>query len=561
MIAELVLAVTTFANPLDVSYGLRTTDGKTFREAADPEIVTHAGRHWLFASMCGRYFVSDDLAVWKGVESKDLPFEEYAPTVEEIGGALHFTARGGTVHRAVDLLSGVWERLPKKVRHTVDSALFRDDDGRLYVYWGGSDSKHPLFAVELDPQTFADRGKGVRMLEENSLRYGWEVRGHRNEITNRLSYIEGSHMAKRDGVYYFQYASPGTQFDTYSDTAMIGSAPLGPFVRQKLNPFSLKTSGYVTSAGHGKTFQDKVGNWWHVTTGLVGNEFFTERRLVMFPVFFDGDGEMWCDTAFSDWPIVVPDHKTDDPNDYHTGWMPLTYGKRVTASSAFADTRPEAVVDESIRTFWSAVGSDGEWLEVDLGGPADVCSIQLGFVDAGDVEKLAAPSCRRYRVELRTGPDTWTTALKEEQSCETEQPYRMLKSPVMADRLRVTCLSQPQGTRFALREVRAFGRMDKPVPARLAGLSVIRDAADRRRAKVSWLPSAGATGYVLRYGPSPDKMHLSRLVRGSTAVELRSLDSEQEYSWAVSAFNEAGLSSSECRSTDRRAVVHEVDGT
>lgn len=542
MIAELVLAATTFANPLDISYRLRTTGGKTFREAADPEIVTHAGRHWLFASMCGRYFVSDDLVTWTGVESKDLPFEEYAPTVEEIGGALHFTARGGTVHRATDLKSGAWEKLPKKVWHTVDSTLFRDDDGRLYVYWGGSDSKHPLFAVEIDPQTFGDRGKGVLTLEEDSLRYGWEVRGHRNEITNRISYIEGSHMAKREGVYYFQYASPGTQFDTYSDTAMTGSSPLGPFVRQRMNPYSFKTAGYVTSAGHGKTFRDKVGNWWHVTTGLVGNEFFTERRLVMFPVFFDRDGEMWCDTAFSDWPIVVPDHKTDNPDDYHSGWMPLTYGKRVTVSSSFAGTKPESAVDESIRTFWSASGSAGEWIEVDLGGPAVIRSVQLGFADAGDVEKLASPSSRRYRVELRTGPDTWVTALEEESSCETEQPYRTLERSVAADRLRVTCLSQPRGTRFALREVRAFGRMDKPVPACPTGLSVVRSASDRRRAKVSWSPSAGATGYVLRYGPGPDKLHLSRLVRGATEVEIRSLDAGQDYHWTLNAFNEAGVS-------------------
>lgn len=285
-VGVILFALATFANPMDVPYRLRAAEGKDFREAADPEIITHAGRYWLFASKCGRYFVSDDLTKWKGVESKDLPFEEYAPTVEEVDGALHFTARGGTVDRAVDPTKGIWKRLPGRVTHTVDSAFFRDEDGRLYLYWGGDDVKRPLFAGQIDATTFQIVGPTVSTMEENSTRYGWELRGHRNEITNRASYIEGSHMMKRDGVYYFQYAAPGTQFDSYCDTAMVGSSPLGPFVRQKLNPFSLKTAGYITSAGHGKTFKDKVGNWWHVTTGLVGNEFFTERRLVMFPVFF-----------------------------------------------------------------------------------------------------------------------------------------------------------------------------------------------------------------------------------------------------------------------------------
>lgn len=542
MIAELVLAATTFANPLDIAYRLRTTREKTFREAADPEIVTHAGRHWLFASMCGRYFVSDDLATWKGVESGNLPFEEYAPTVEEVGGALHFTARGGTVHRAVDLLSGTWEKLPQRIWHTVDSALFRDDDDRLYVYWGGSESKHPLFAVELNPRTFADRGKGVRTLEEDSHRYGWEVRGHRNEITNKLSYIEGSHMAKRGGAYYFQYASPGTQFDTYCDTAMVGSAPLGPFVRQKLNPFSLKAAGYVTSAGHGKTFKDKVGNWWHVTTGLVGNEFFTERRLVMFPVFFDGDGEMWCDTAFSDWPIVVPDHRTDDPNDYHSGWMPLAVGKRATASSCLPGHEASLAVDGGIRTFWSADGGAGSWLEVDLGGEAELRSIQLGFADSGDLTCAGVGASRRVRVETHMPDGLWQTLFEEAESCETEHPYRQLKQPVRADRLRLTCLELPTGLNFALREVRAFGRMDKARPPKPDGLAVVRDAQDRRRAKISWTAVDGALGYLLRYGPTAEKMHLSRLVTGAAEAEIRSLDAEADYRWSVSAFNEAGIS-------------------
>jgi len=542
VIGVVLIALSTFTNPLNVDYRLRTAEGRTFREAADPEIITHAGRHWLFASMCGRYFVSDDLTKWQAVESKDLPFEEYAPTVEEISGVLHFTSRGGTIDRAVDLAKGVWTRVSNRITHTVDSALFRDDDGRLYLYWGGDGVKRPLFVGEIDAKTFQNVGLTVATMEEDSLRYGWEVRGHANEITNRSSYIEGSHMVKREGTYYFQYASPGTQFDTYCDTAMRGTAPLGPFERQKLNPFSLKTAGYVTSAGHGKTFRDKVGNWWHVTTGLVGNEYFTERRLVMFPVFFTSDGEMWCDTAFSDWPIVVPDHRTDNPDDYHSGWMPLTYGKRVTVSSSFDGSSPEAVVDESIRTFWSAVGARGEWLEVDLGGPAVVRAIQLGFADMGDLARLTSPACRYYRVELRTGPDVWLTVREGGECCEVEHPYCSLESPVSADRLRVLCLSQPQGTRFALREVRAFGRMDKPVPVPPTGLVVVRDAADCRRAKVSWCPSGDATGYVLRYGPSQDKMHLSRLVRGVTEVEIRSLDAVSDYHWAVRAFNEAGMS-------------------
>ena len=542
LIFSLSLAVVTFVNPLDISYRQRVMHGKTFREAADPEIIMHVGRHWLFASMCGRYFVSDDLVTWKGIESKDLPFEEYAPTVEEIDGALHFTARGGTVHRADELLSGIWEKKSQKIQHPVDSALFKDDDGRLYLYWGGSASKHPLFAAELDPQTFDTKGRVVRTLEEDSVRYGWEVRGHRNEMTNEVSYIEGSHMVKRNGTYYLQYASPGTQFDTYSDSVMTGLSPVGPFVRQMLNPFSLKTAGYVTSSGHGKTFRDKIGNWWHVATGLIGNESFAERRLVMFPVFFDDDGEMWCDTAFSDWPIVVPDCRTEDPNDYHSGWMPLSYGKRVTASSSISGHDPSLAVDGTIRTFWSANGGKGSWVEVDLGDEAEVQSVQIGFADSGFPVRSGIGAMCRYRIEMRMSDGAWRKVVETTETCEREHPYHQFDRPIRTDRLRVVCVEMSEGLNFALREVRAFGRMNKMRPSNPEELSVVRDAQDRRRATISWKAVEGAEGYLLRYGPTLEKAHLSRLVIGAVSVEIRSLDAKVDYRWTVSSFNEAGFS-------------------
>ena len=45
-------------------------------------------------------------------------------------------------------------------------------------------------------------------------------------------YIEGAFMTKHDGLYYLQYACPGTQYNTYADGVYTSRSPLGPFVRQ-----------------------------------------------------------------------------------------------------------------------------------------------------------------------------------------------------------------------------------------------------------------------------------------------------------------------------------------
>ncbi len=53
-------------------------------------------------------------------------------------------------------------------------------------------------------------------------------------------YVECAFMTKHDGLYYLQYACPGTQYNTYADGVYTSNSPLGPFMRQASNPFSAK---------------------------------------------------------------------------------------------------------------------------------------------------------------------------------------------------------------------------------------------------------------------------------------------------------------------------------
>ena len=531
MTVALLLALVTYANPLDVSYHVRKEGGSYsgYCTPADPEIILHAGKYWLFASKSGGYFSSTNLANWIWIEHPDLPTDEWAPTVEAVGGVLHFTARAGTVHRATDLEKGCWKKLPYKVPGSVDSALFADGD-RLYLYWGGDRGRNPVFGCELDPKTFSAKTKPQALFDVDMNRYGWEVRGDGNEQTDGYSYIEGAHMFMRDGRYYLQYAASGTQFASYSDTALVGASPLGPFRRQRTNPFSYKSTGYIPSAGHGKTFADRYGNVWHVTTGLV--EGFN-RRLVMFPVFFDADGEMWCDTAFGDWPFAVPDRKVSSAEELRTGWMELAEGKAATASSAASGCPAALAVDNRIATAWTAnSGRSGEWLSVDFGGPATLRAIQVGF---GGIVRT-----RSYRIEAQGRDGSWRTVVDEREGRPfAEHPYYPLDKPVVALGLRLVNAADLE-VPFAVRGLRAFGTMDKPKPAAPRGVRVVRDAADRRHAAVSWEPVKGASGYLVRFGVSPEKLHLSRTVK-SCRVDIRSLDAEENYVWSVTGYNEAGV--------------------
>ena len=57
----------------------------------------------------------------------------------------------------------------------------------------------------------------------------------------------------------------------------------------------------------------------------------------------------------------------------------LAYGKRVTASRAFAGLPPEQAVDGQFDTWWGAGGPPPQWIEVDLGAPYEVARIRLSI--------------------------------------------------------------------------------------------------------------------------------------------------------------------------------------
>ncbi|MDZ7633555.1 MAG: family 43 glycosylhydrolase [Bacteroidales bacterium] len=86
-------------------------------------------------------------------------------------------------------------------------------------------------------------------------------------------------MTKKDGRYYLQYSGPGTEFKSYADGVYVSDNPLGPFNLQSHNPFAGKPEGFASGAGHGSSFSDKYGNFWHIGTITISQKHVFERRI------------------------------------------------------------------------------------------------------------------------------------------------------------------------------------------------------------------------------------------------------------------------------------------
>src|SRR5690606_29336030 len=147
------------------------------------------------------------------------------------------------------------------------------------LYWGCS-NVNPLYGVEVDfNNNFAFKGKPLELIHGDPDQHGWEVPGDYNTITDRRPWIEGAWMNKVNGKYYLQYSGPGTEFKSYSDGVYVADSPLGPYQLQAHNPFAYRPEGFAAAAGHGSTFSDTYGNYWHIGTITISQKHMFERRL------------------------------------------------------------------------------------------------------------------------------------------------------------------------------------------------------------------------------------------------------------------------------------------
>lgn len=543
----------TFCNPLDLDYRF-CLDTPSRREAADPALVKYKNEFWLFASKSGGYWHSRDLIRWTLIEPTGLPLEDYAPAVEAIGDRLFYTAfNTRAMFSTDDPLRGVWTREPGNLLAAPDPALFRDDDGRVYMYYGCSDGGD-LKGVELDPkQGFKVIQGPVSCMPSDYARHGFEVAGEENRgFTNQNGRIqvspwtEGAWMTKHKGVYYLAYATPGTQFKTYADGIYTSTNPMGPFTFAPYSPFSHKPTGFIGGAGHSSTVQDNQGHYWHISTMVISVRHMFERRLGLFPVGFTEDGQIYCNTYLGDYPQFVPGTQKQPEDDNSPRWMLLSYGKAATASSTLDGFPVTNAFNEDVRTWWSArSGAAGEWLRVDLGKVSRLEALQINFADQGstNIGRLRGAGYRYY-VEASTDGQNWSKCIDRSWNLrDAPHEYVQLDHPLKTRYLRLVNVSMPAGALFSVSGFRAFGSGLGKSPGSVKQISVAREGVDRRRMTVKWTPVEGADFYIVRYGIGRDRLFNNYQVYGKDQFEISSLNAEASYYVTVDAINDSGITS------------------
>lgn len=554
----------TYCNPINIDYGYTpfesfSSQGK-HRATADPVIVNFRNKYFLFSTNQEGYWWSDDMLHWKFVYRKFLRNDTYthdlnAPAVWAMKDTLY--VYGSTwksdfpIYKSTNPTVDDWQIAVDTLKVGAWDPAFHYDESKdkLYLYWGSS-NMWPLLGTEINIKTMQSEGYTVPIVKLFPEDHGWERFGEYNDNVFLQPFIEGAWMTKHNGKYYMQYGAPATEFSGYADGVYVSNNPLDGFEYQSHNPFSYKPGGFARGAGHGSTYQDNFGNWWHVSTIFISTKNNFERRLGIWPSGFDEDDVMYCNTAYGDYPTLLPEFAKEKnfSEGLFAGWMLLNYQKPVQVSSTLGGFNANFAVDEDIKTYWSAKTSNkGEWFQTDLGEVSAINAIQINYADQ-DVEFLGKTlgKFHQYIIYGSNNGTNWHVIVdKSNNDVDVPHDYIELKTPKQVRFLKMQNIKMPTG-KFGLSGFRVFGKGNGIKPNMVENFTVLRSSpkkyGERRSIWFKWQQNVLSDGYVIYWGKSPDKLYGSIMVYGKNEYFFTGADRADGYYFQIEAFNNNGIS-------------------
>ena len=156
----------------------------------------------------------------------------------------------------------------------IDQFVFRDDDGKLYIYYGGW--KHcNIVRISNDFTTIVPFDDGEKF----------------KEITPE-GYREGPFVFKRNGKYYFMWSEGGWTGPDYSVAYAISESPTGPFTR--IGKILKQDPQVATGAGHHSVINIPGTDDYYIVYHRrpLGTTNGNHRETCIDHMYFDADGKI-----------------------------------------------------------------------------------------------------------------------------------------------------------------------------------------------------------------------------------------------------------------------------
>ncbi|MFD9328312.1 family 43 glycosylhydrolase [Streptomyces sp. NPDC060065] len=220
---------------------------------ADPDVQYLDGRYWIYPTTDGyagwsgtsfKAYSSKDLVHWKdhgvildlGPDVSWADKNAWAPAIAERDGKYYFyfcaeqqigvAVADSPAGPFKDALGKPLVAKGKLTGQMIDPAVFTDDDGQSYLYWGNGRG----YVVPLNDDMVSFDDALVQDITQADFR-------------------EGSFVVKRQGTYYFMWSEDDTRSENYHVAYATGPSPLGPWTKRgtilsKRPEYGIKGTGH-----------------------------------------------------------------------------------------------------------------------------------------------------------------------------------------------------------------------------------------------------------------------------------------------------------------------------
>ncbi|MEU9171416.1 family 43 glycosylhydrolase [Streptomyces sp. NPDC048420] len=235
---------------------------------ADPDVHYLDGEYWIYPTTDGfngwggtrfKAYSSKDLVHWKdhgvildlGADVSWADKYAWAPAIAERDGKyyFYFCAEQQIGVAVADSPAGPFkDALGKPLvakggalkGQMIDPAVFTDDDGTSYLYWGNG---HGYVVPLNDDMVSYDASKVEDITPDN--------------------FREGSFVIKRNGTYYFMWSEDDTRSENYHVAYATGPSPLGPWTK-KGTILSKRPEYGILATGHHSVVNVPGTDDWYI---------------------------------------------------------------------------------------------------------------------------------------------------------------------------------------------------------------------------------------------------------------------------------------------------------
>jgi len=162
----------------------------------------------------------------------------------------------------------------------IDSYLFKNDDGKYYLYHVRFNNANYIWVAEFNMATGKINKQTLKQCLTKT--QSWEATSA--YVSNPI--MEGPTVIKKEGLYYLFYSANHFQSIDYAVGYATATSPLGPWTKNPNNPIIHRSIVNENGSGHGDLFFDNQGNPFYVYHVHQSDTVVAPRKTRIVPLNF-----------------------------------------------------------------------------------------------------------------------------------------------------------------------------------------------------------------------------------------------------------------------------------